>query len=58
LAMIASNEFSVLFQVVWLAVERCVFALEDEGVKVDFIIKKPFDLSVLSGHINDLANIK
>ncbi|HJO47846.1 MAG TPA: hypothetical protein QF625_02795 [Candidatus Scalindua sp.] len=56
--MIASNEFSVLFQVVWLAVERCVFALEDEGVKVDFIIKKPFDLSVLSGHINDLANIK
>jgi hypothetical protein len=32
--------------------------LEDEGLKVDFIIKKPFDLSVLSKHINDLTNIK
>ncbi|MDV5121244.1 MAG: hypothetical protein R2549_04145 [Candidatus Scalindua sp.] len=56
--MIASSEFSVLFQVVWLAVERCAFALEDEGLKVDFIIKKPFDHSMLSRHINDLANIK
>ncbi len=56
--MIASSEFSVLFQVVWLAVERFAFALEDEGLKVDFIIKKPFDHSVLSRHINDLANIK
>jgi hypothetical protein len=43
---------------VWLAARRCAFALEDEGLKVDFIIKKPFDLSVLSSHINDLANIK
>jgi len=43
---------------VWLAVGRCAFALEDEGLKVDFIIKKPFELSVLSGHINDLPNIK
>ncbi len=58
MVMIASSEFSVLFQVVWLAVERCAFALEDEGLKVDFIIKKPFDHSVLSRHINDLANIK
>jgi hypothetical protein len=31
---------------------------EDEGLKVDFIIEKPFDLSVLSMHINDLTNIK
>ncbi len=58
MVMIASSEFSVLFQVVWLAVERFAFALEDEGLKVDFIIKKPFDHSVLSRHINDLANIK
>jgi hypothetical protein len=32
--------------------------VDDEGLKVDFIIKKPFDLSELSRHINDLANIK
>ncbi len=29
--------------------------LDDEGLKVDFIIKKPFDLSELSRHINDLG---
>ncbi|MGR3303142.1 MAG: PAS domain S-box protein [Candidatus Scalindua sp.] len=30
--------------------------IDDEGLKVDFIIKKPFDLSELSRHINDGGN--
>jgi PAS domain S-box-containing protein len=29
--------------------------MEDEGLKVDFIIKKPFDFSELTKHINDLG---
>jgi CheY-like chemotaxis protein/two-component sensor histidine kinase len=29
---------------------------EEEGLKVDFIIKKPFDFSELSRHINDVFN--
>ena len=29
--------------------------IEDEDFKVDFIIKKPFDLSELTRHINDLG---
>jgi hypothetical protein len=28
--------------------------MDDEEFKVDFIIKKPFDLSELSKHINDV----
>jgi len=28
----------------------------EEGVKVDFIIKKPFDLSELTKHINDVID--
>ncbi|MGR3301913.1 MAG: response regulator [Candidatus Scalindua sp.] len=30
--------------------------IDDEGLKVDFIIKKPFDLSELTKHINDVMN--
>ncbi|MGR3303462.1 MAG: response regulator [Candidatus Scalindua sp.] len=30
-------------------------SIDEEGLKVDFIIKKPFDFSVLTGHINDLG---
>ncbi len=29
--------------------------MEDEGLKVDFIIKKPFDFSKLIGHIDELS---
>ncbi|MCP4975120.1 MAG: response regulator, partial [Maribacter sp.] len=28
--------------------------VEEEGMKVDFILKKPFDLSSLTKHINDV----
>ncbi|MGR3173183.1 MAG: response regulator [Candidatus Scalindua sp.] len=30
---------------------------EEEGLKVDFIIKKPFDLSELTKHINDVIDV-
>jgi hypothetical protein len=28
--------------------------INDDGLKVDFIINKPFDFSELTGHINDV----
>ncbi len=32
-------------------------AIENEDFKVSFIIKKPFNLSELSGHINDVLEV-
>ena len=31
--------------------------IDDEGLKVDFIIKKPFDFSELTKHINDVIDV-
>ncbi|MCP4267384.1 MAG: PAS domain S-box protein [Candidatus Brocadiaceae bacterium] len=35
--------------------EESIKSLEEKGIKVDFILKKPFNLSVLIRHINDLV---